>query len=59
MIIIERTYTLDRPQGGRETRVTRKAFADSDTCGVQKFLDERSTEVGYPWYCISFKYIKL
>lgn len=59
MIIIERTYTVDRPEGGHETRITRRAFSDNDTEGVQAFLDERSTESGYPWHKISFNYTKL
>ena len=60
MILIERTYEQDNPRGGgRITYITRKAFADDDIIGIQKFLDERSTVFGYEWHELHFEYIKL
>lgn len=57
MIIIERSYDASQPEVGRV--ITRKAFLDNDVEGVQVFLNERSTEQGYPWRNIEFRYIKL
>lgn len=57
MIIIERSYDASQPEVGPVT--TRKAFLDNDVEGVQGFLNERSTEQGYPWRNIEFRYIKL
>ena len=60
MIIITRTHKVDKSQGGTAaTYVTRKAFADDDIAGVQRFLDERGKVSGYEWYNIQFEYTKL
>ena len=59
MIIIERSYDKSRPEGGYISIIKRKAFLDDDVEGVQGFLDERSTEQGYPWRNLEFRYIKL
>ena len=60
MIIVTRKYEVDNPSGGRSfKKVTRKVFADDDVDGVQAFLDERSTVMGYEWYNLDFEYTKL
>lgn len=60
MIIVTRRYEVDNPSGGRALKkVTRKVFADDDLIGIQAFLDERSTVIGYEWYNLDFEYTKL
>lgn len=60
MIIIERSYNVDSPSGGRLLyKVDRKVFSDNDIEGVQEFLNERSDVSGYPWFNLEYNFIKL